>query len=316
VCSSDLGVFAGAVLVAAPLAALTVTPAAPKAPKASAGKLAASEPQSAYYPPKAEEPTDLPSIIARGVSTSVTTAVAAATAVAPQIAQREAENFRVEAPSGATVERTNGVTVSTAPSGATVTVYPADAQGRKKVVARAPGGATAVTYVNADDPRYSFDNQRMRDRTIDKIIEMKAVGVTPEYVGAMRAAVPRLSSLDFNEFTSMRAVGVTPEFARDLVAAGFPSITADELVQAQAIGVTGAYVRAMKSIGLKGDLDDFVQLRAVGVDPAFAARVKASGIKVKSADDLVELKALGVAKPPAPPRTPAPPGGWNPNPGG
>src|SRR5690349_7990971 len=184
--SFALGVFAGAVLVAAPLAALTVTPAAPKAPKPLAGKLAASEPQSAYYPPKVEEPTDLPSIIARGVSTSVTTAVAAATAVAPQIAQHEAENFRVEGPNGATVSRSNGVMVSTAPSGATVTVYPADAQGRKKIVARAPSGATAVTYVDADDPRYSFDPQRPLDRSIDKIIEMKAVGVTPEYIAAMR----------------------------------------------------------------------------------------------------------------------------------
>src|SRR5215211_835173 len=58
-------------------------------------------------------------------------------------------------------------------------------------------------------------------------------------VGAMRAAVPRFAHLDFSDFTEMRAVGVTPEYARALVAAGFPSISADELVEARAVGVTG-----------------------------------------------------------------------------
>ena len=312
--SFALGVFAGAVLVAAPLAAVTLTPAAPRAPKSAMGTLAASEPQSAYYPTKAEEPTDLPSIIARGVSTSVTTAVAAATAVAPQVIKHQEGDFHAEAPSGATVDRINGTLVSRAPSGATVTVYPADAQGQKKIVARGANGAMAVTYVDADGVQVR--KERTRDRGIEKIIQMKAVGVTPEYIAAMRAAVPQLSGLDFDEFTSMAAVGVTPEFARELIAAGFPSITADELVQARAVGVTGDYVRSMRSTGLRGDLDDFVQLRAVGVDPGFAARVKASGIKVVSANDLVELKALGLSKPPAPPRTPQPPRGWEPDPGG
>jgi hypothetical protein len=143
---------------------------------------------------------------------------------------------------------------------------------------------------------------------------MKAVGVTPEYIGAMRAAVPRLGALDFDDFAQLRAVGVTPEFARDLIAAGFPSISGNELTEARAVGVTGAYVRAIRSTGLQGDIDDFIELRAVGVDPAFAARVKASGVKVRDAEDLVELRVIGGAKPPAPPRTPVPPRRWNPDP--
>jgi len=139
------------------------------------------------------------------------------------------------------------------------------------------------------------------------VIESRAVGVTPEYIGAMRAAAPRLANLDFNEFTGMRAVGVTPEFARALVAAGFPSITADGLMEARAVGLTGEYVSAMRSAGVQGGLDDFVQLRTVGVDPAFAARVRASGIKHLDADELVQLKALGMTRVPLPPRPPAPP---------
>ena len=312
--SFAVGVFVGAVMVAAPLAALTLTPAGSKAKNATAA-LAASEPSSPYYSGTSAAPTDLPHLIASGVSTSVSTAVAAATAIAPEVAKRAEADFRAESPSGATVEQVNGMIIARSPSGATSTIYPADASGRRKIVARGPSGAVAVTYVDADDVPDMVRRAKRKgsrdDREIDKIIEMKAVGLTPEYVAAMRAAVPRLSSLDFEDFTSMRAVGVTPEFARALVAAGFPSISADQLVEARAVGLTGDYVRAMRATGLRGDLDDFIELRAVGVDPAFAARVKASGIKVLDADDLVELRALGISKAPKPPRTPAPPRGWN-----
>jgi beta-lactamase regulating signal transducer with metallopeptidase domain len=301
------GVFSGALLVAAPLAALTLTPATPKAPAPASPTMAASEPSTLYYPEPKEVPTDLPHIIAKGVSTSVATAVAAA---APVIAKSAEPDFRAVGSDGATVESSNGTTVARGSNGATVTIYPADSQGRRKMVARAPNGATSVTYVDADDAPDPVTH-RSRHSAIDTIIEMKAVGVTPEYIGAMRSAVPRLASVEPSEFTGMRAVGVTPEYARDLVAAGFPSITADELMEARAVGLTGGYVRAMRSAGVTGDLDDFVQLRAVGIDPAFAARVKASGVKIRRADDLVEMKALGASRPPAPPRTPPPPRGWN-----
>ena len=164
-----LGVFFGAVLVAAPLAALTLTPAAPKPVKAAASPRAVSQPQVVYpVAAKAEEPTDLPSIIAQGVSTSVTTAVAAATAVAPKVVVKQKEgDYRVEAKSGATVESVNGTVTSRAPSGASVTVYPADAQGRRKIVAVAPNGATAISYADAEDVR-SHTRPRSRDRSHDR----------------------------------------------------------------------------------------------------------------------------------------------------
>jgi len=298
--SFALGVLAGAVLVAAPLAAVTLTPAAPKAPKAVGSPVAASEPIAAYYPATPVVPTDLPHIIAKGVSTSVATAVA----IAAPVAAREPD-YKIVGQSGATVESINGVTIARAPNGATSTIYPPDAQGRRRVVARAANGATAVSYVDARD--FADSSTRHHNPQIDAIIEMKAVGISPEYIGAMRAAVPRLANGNAPDFTGMHAVGVTPEFARDLVAAGFPSISADELVEARAVGLNGGYVRAMRAAGVRGDIDDFVQLHAVGVDPAFAARVKASGIRALSADDLVELKALGVTRLPGRPRTSVPP---------
>ena len=84
--------------------------------------------------------------------------------------------------------------VARSPNGATVTIYPPDAQGRRKMVSRAPSGATVVSYADADDARSGRSHDR--DSVIDRIIEMKAVGVTPEYIGgdpgcfARRFAMP------------------------------------------------------------------------------------------------------------------------------
>src|SRR4051794_8018922 len=87
--SFALGVFAGAVLVAAPLAALTLTPAVSKAPKLALATTPAGKTIAPYSPETLEAPeapTDLGHIIATGVSTGVNTAVAAASAIAPEAA--------------------------------------------------------------------------------------------------------------------------------------------------------------------------------------------------------------------------------------
>ncbi len=285
-----LGVFTGAVLIAAPLAALTLTPPGDASKKDSPKLAAAKGPEAvadqSYYPAD-DVPTDLASIIADGVSTSVTSAVAA---VSP---------LHVASPDGSSVESANGTTMIRGKDGATVTLYPADSQGRRKMVARSANGATAVTYANADGMHHG--------PAIDDAIGARAVGVTPEYIGAMRAAAPRLRNVDADGFTSLRAVGVTPEYVRDMVAAGFPSLDEDELVEARATGITGGYIRAMRAAGVNGTMDDFIQLHAVGVDPAFAERARRSGLKFRNADDLVELRALSGVRPPPPPAPPAPP---------
>ena len=56
---------------------------------------------------------------------------------------------------------------------------------------------------------------------VDQIIAMKAVGMSPEYVNALRAFRRAFARLDADDFAGMKAIGVTPDYTRDLVAAGF-----------------------------------------------------------------------------------------------
>jgi len=287
--SFAFGVLVGAILIAAPLAALTVAPGGSKQiAKSDAAKSRAKSALAPYYAPAAV-PNDLAHIIANGVSTTVAAAAAAA-APEPQMTPQEA--------------RTAAVANALAAAGNARAIALAQAD-------RATDHARAV--VRAYEPD---------DRQIDAIIEMKAVGVTPDYVSAMRAISPKLARLDPSDFAGMKSVGVTPEFARSLASAGFPSIDEDELTEARAVGVTGDYVRSMRAAGVAGDMDDFVQLRAVGVKPEYVQQLRRSGYVIRDSDKLVELWAVGVGPrdlvpappaPPAPPRPPkVPPANWDP----
>ena len=60
------------------------------------------------------------------------------------------------------------------------------------------------------------------------------MGITPEYVGAMRSVAPQFARLEPSEFAGMRAVGVTPQYARELIGAGFRNISSDDMVGARA----------------------------------------------------------------------------------
>jgi beta-lactamase regulating signal transducer with metallopeptidase domain len=289
-----LGVLVGAVMVAAPLAALTLTPGGTKEAEKSA-RLAtpakSSAPASSYYPEKAEVPNDLPHLIADGVKTAVTV-------VAPP--RPDAQQARAEAIAEAVESATKTREIALANA--------AQARANAKIVLVNSAGIDAAAHSGRDEPLSRSD--------VDRVMQMKAVGLTPDYVNAMRAVSPALRALDPSEFVSLKAVGVTPEYARALAAAGFRNIDEDELTQAKAVGLSPDYVRGLVAAGIAPNIDDFVQLRAVGVPVEYVMSIRRSGHRV-DADKLVEMWAVGVkpediwtpppAKAPRPPRPPQPP---------
>jgi beta-lactamase regulating signal transducer with metallopeptidase domain len=291
--SFAVGVFVGAVVVAAPLAALTFTPAGSKAqPKLLA---AASGPVSAH-----SSPVDLPHIIASGVSTSVATA---AEAIAPMTAKPD---FEAVGPDGAKVVTGNRGLVATGPNGSKVTVYPPDALGRRRVVAVAANGATALSY--ASEGAYAAAEARhdRGDDSVDTAIKLKVLGIDTSYVAAMRAAAPSLRDADVDEIISLKQVGASPQYVRDLASSGLGNLTSDDFVQARVVGITGDYARAILATGVRADLEQLIELRTMGITPGDLARAHAS--RKLSRD---ELHRLAVRGPPQPPHPPPPPGDSN-----
>lgn len=265
------GVLAGAVIVAAPLAALTLIPGGAKEAEKSAKVATPAKASSAaapYYPEKAQVPSDLPHLIADGVTTAVTV-------VAPPRPDARQARAQAIAEAVASATRTRDVALATA--------------------AAAKANAREV-LVNTADIREAVRDARadaLSDAQVDRIVQMKSVGLTPEYVNAIRAVSPALRALDPSEMVSLKSVGVTPEYARAMAAAGFRNLDEQDLTQARAIGLSPDYVRAMVTAGLPPDIDDLVQLRAVGVPVNYVLAVRKSGRRA-NADQIVQMWAVGV----------------------
>jgi hypothetical protein len=287
--SFALGVFVGAVVVAAPLAALTLRPA--HAAEESS-KIAGKHDPAPYYPVHAVA-SDLPHIIAQGVSTSVSTAMAA---VKPVEVVASPAPVTAISPNGAVAMNDHGTMVARGADGSVVTMYPPDANGRRRMVARASNGAVAVSYADARQAAAiaTANAGRHRNSAIDRAVELKAVGATADYVASIRSVAPEMR-LSHDDIVQLAALGVKPDFIQELARAGYRGLSADEISGAYAVGVRSDYIRGMAAAGFpRISLEQLTEMRAVGITPADVERFRRAGFKHLDVDELVEAKTLGL----------------------
>ena len=295
------GFAAGMLVMAAPLAALTFAPA--ERDKLSdqdvADALAASDKAvDAEVARAADEaiPAEAPALVKSVV--------------------RSVDSSNVET-------QVDGATVLRSPDGATITVHAADAKGRRKLVLRSPNGATMTyadarsvqgmrKFVIAGSPR-GPRGDRDTDSAIERAIERKALGVTPDYIDAIVRAAPQIGHLRHEDAVAMRAVGVTPRYVQELAAAGFANLDEDKLIEARAIGVTPEYVRSMSAAGVRASLDDYVEMRALGINAGDVTRARRDHrgpltarklVKIKTGDWESYARSIVEHEPPEPPEPP------------
>lgn len=142
-----------------------------------------------------------------------------------------------------------------------------------------------------------------RQLSAEQLISLRAVGVTAEYAAEMRAEG---ASMDAEKLMSARASGVDPAYIRSMRQI-FPGVDIDELIGASALHIEPNFARDMKSHFPDIGIDDVVALRAMGIDCDFVTDMQKAGVKMRSADDAIELRATGMFRPTAKPRpTPRP----------
>jgi beta-lactamase regulating signal transducer with metallopeptidase domain len=178
-------------------------------------------------------------------------------------------------------------------------------------------GVPVTQLANHDGDR-DENAEEAGDPRVDRLIELRATGMTDEYVAQMRAAGFTDASLD--DLTGARAVGVTPAFAQQMrrLAPGidldtvvearavglspefygdmrrlFPHLTLDDAVGLRAVGVNGAYVSEMRQLFPGVTADQLQELRAVNVTPAFVRAMRAEGLAASDPDEAVEGRVVG-----------------------
>jgi beta-lactamase regulating signal transducer with metallopeptidase domain len=128
--------------------------------------------------------------------------------------------------------------------------------------------------------------------TVDELISLKAVGVTPQYIDQMRAV---FGELTVGQVTSLRALGVNAEFVREMRAAGLTVDSVSSATSLKAVGVTGKYVADLRAAGVNVKTSREAQnLKAVGVSVEFVRQLAAAGYANLSIGELTRMAAVGI----------------------
>jgi hypothetical protein len=70
-------------------------------------------------------------------------------------------------------------------------------------------------------------------------------------------------------------------------------LSLEEVIEARNMGLSAAYIAAMRGFGIKADLDDYQGMRAVGVTANFVRKLRARGNNTTDPDELTSLRAAG-----------------------
>ena len=180
---------------------------------------------------------------------------------------------------------------ATARPAATADVHSVVASTTKQTTSVTSQSAAAAQAVATDDSATAA--AASKTLSAEELVSMRAVGVTPEYVEKMRESG---GSMDADDIISAKASGIDPAYIRQMRDV-IPGADFDELVGARHVGVNAAFARDMKSHFPDIGVDDLIALKAMGVDCDFVTDMQKSGVKMRDADDAIELRATGGFRP-------------------
>lgn len=182
---------------------------------------------------------------------------------------------------------------ATAKPGARAAVHSAVAPATEERTVTSAAPALAAKTADRDRVAATTDAQPL---TAEQLVGMRAVGVTPDYVEQMREQGSRI---DADDIIAAKASGIDPAYVQQMRAV-IPGADFDELIGARAVGVNAAFARDMKSHFPDVGIDDLIALKAMGVDCDFVTDMRKSGVRVRNADDAIELRATGGFRPAKP----------------
>jgi cytoskeletal protein RodZ len=130
------------------------------------------------------------------------------------------------------------------------------------------------------------------DLSNGKLISMKSQDITADYIKGLQAA--GFKDLSANDLISFKAQEITPEYARSLRDAGFPDLSNHHLISMKAQGITAAYIKELKTTFKDLSPNDVVSFKAQGITKEFVQSFEALGYKDIRVNQIISLKALGV----------------------
>jgi hypothetical protein len=269
-----LGMFTGAVALAAPLAALTLGPAEEIDTSKAYYASVAATPQPTV---QAAAPASVTQ--SAGIAAGAAAIVATHTPAETVTARKQERDDEREGSIDEDIDVDVDVDVDV------------DAKGFSGDQVR-----VAVATVAAGQHRPVLPRPRSAtDREIDQIISARVHGVDAAYISQMRAASPRLRQVTIDKLIALKIHGVTPSYVRELTAAGYPNLDPDQIVNAAIQGVSPGYVRSMGQAGVpRMAFDQLVEMKVLGVSPDYVRKLRAAGFRNLTTSQIMNMRVHGV----------------------
>lgn len=127
----------------------------------------------------------------------------------------------------------------------------------------------------------------------DKINEMRALGITTDYIKDMKPLLQRLSIADL---INLRTYGLTKEYISEIQSLGYQELAIKELVSLRVNGISSTFIETMKSLGYKDlSVNQLIAFKLQGVFPAYIQSMKELVGNNLSAAQLIDMRVQGVS---------------------
>lgn len=112
-----------------------------------------------------------------------------------------------------------------------------------------------------------------------------------DYIDRMKAAG---YDVDLDKMINMKIQGITPEYAQQMASAGFGKLSADDLVACKIQGVTPEYIADLKKQGYQiDDVKEAVSFKIFNITPEYVSGMKAAGFDNLTSKQLLNLRIQG-----------------------
>ena len=141
------------------------------------------------------------------------------------------------------------------------------------------------------------DSDKEKDKTKDKETEEdqqqasdSASKKESSYLEGMEAA--GFKNLSADELIAMKIQGVTPAYVKEIRDLGLQP-TAEEFIGMRVQGITPEYIREMRAIKSNLTVDDLIGMKVQGITPQYSAEMRQVGISTDS-ENLIGMKVQGI----------------------
>jgi|GEM_PF-514930 len=252
----------GALLISAPLSALT---AVSPMPPALAPEPAIAAPVATVSLTKAEK---IAATVAEALPASSVTAIAASTAAA-----------------ASTALATVGEEVAEELELATASPRPSEE------TAPAPRPSPQA----APRPQPLQFAEAGRRISPEQLISMRIHGVDENYISEVASVVPRFANLSPEQLVAMRIHGISAAKLRELANLGYGNLSFDDVITSGVHRISPAYIKEVADLGYRNlKMRQLAALRIHGVTPSFVKELGGAGYRNLNVDQLTSMRIHGV----------------------